>query len=261
MRRPRPVLILPLFLLLASFGTCLAADKVIKPKTIVWQGTVPIAKTFTVPKGTTLEIRPGTKVVFAKGGSLVIQGALQAVGQTGKEIVFTSLGKNAPGQWHEIMFEEAGESRMEQCIIESAQWGVHNHETKLTVLNCTFRGNEGGLRFRGGPLSIRQSRFTGNGIGLRSYQGEGSIAECDITENEIGLFVREKGSGLHITRSNVFGNSTYNIRVGDFNDEDVQAPDNWWGGDDPAATIFDGRNEPGVGRVLFEPFSLQRLVL
>lgn len=254
-------LLLGLLLLLMLCGPSIAADKAVKPKTIVWQGTVPIAKAFTVPKSTTLEIRPGTKVIFAKGGSLVIQGALRAVGQAGKEIVFTSKGKNAPGQWHEIMFEEAAESRMEHCIVESAQWGVHSHETRLSIVNCTFRGNEGGLRFRGGPLSIRQSRFAGNGIGLRSYQGEGSIAECDITENEIGLFVREKGSGLSITHSNFFNNRSYNIRVGDFNDEDVKASDNWWGSDDPAATIFDGRIEPGVGRVLFEPFSRQRLAL
>lgn len=259
MRQLLPALVI--LLLLVSTGTCLAAAKISKPKTIVWQGTVPVAKTFTVPKDTTLEIRPGTKVVFAKGSSLVIQGSLRAVGQREKEIVFTSKEKSAPGRWHEIMFEEAAESRMEHCIVESAQWGVHSHETRLTILGCTFRGSDVGLRFRGGPLSIRQSRFIGNDIGLRSYQGEGIIAECDFTENEIGIFVREKGSGLTITRSNVFGNSAYNIRVGDFNDEDVQAPDNWWGGDDPAATIFDGRNEPGVGRVLFEPFSRQRLAL
>ncbi len=255
-------LVLGLLLLPIFSGNCLAADKTSKPKTIVWQGTVPVAKTFTVPKGTTLEVRPGTKVVLAKGVSLVVQGALQAVGQTGKEIIFTSKGKkNASGRWHEIMFEEAAESRMEHCIVESAQWGVHSHETRLSVIGCTFRGGDVGLRFRGGPLSIRQSRFTDNGIGLRSYQGEGSIAECEFTENEIGIFVREKGSGLTITRSNLFGNRAYNIRVGDFNDEDVQASENWWGGNGPAATIFDGRNEPGVGRVLFEPFSRERLAL
>mgnify|MGYP001149274477 CR=1 FL=1 len=254
-------LVLALLLLPTFSASCLAADKAGKSKTIVWQGTIPVAKTFTVPKGTTLEVRPGTRVIFSKGVSLVIQGALRAIGQKGQEIVFTTKEKKTPSRWHEIMFEEAAESRMEHCLVESAQWGVHSHETRLTIFGCTFRGGDVGLRFRGGPLSVRQSRFADNGVGLRSYQGEGSIAECEFTENEIGLFVREKGGGLTITGNNFFGNRAYNIRVGDFNDEDVKAPDNWWGGNDPAATIFDGRNEPGIGRVLFEPFSRQRLAL
>ena len=54
-------------------------------------------------------------------------------------------------------------------------------------------------------------------------------------------------------------NTNYNIRVGDFNLEDVDARDNWWGTDDPAGTIFDGRREPGVGKVIFEPFLTERV--
>lgn len=60
-------------------------------------------------------------------------------------------------------------------------------------------------------------------------------------------------------RSNFFKNSGYNIRVGDFNDEDVKATGNWWGQNDPAATIFDAANEPGIGHVRFEPFSNERI--
>lgn len=232
-----------------------------KPKTIVWQGTVPVAATFTVPKGTTLEIRPGSRIVFAPGTSLMVQGELKAIGEKGREIVFTTVKQKTPGSWHEIMFEEAGESRMEHCVIEFAGWGVHSHDTRLSVVACTFRNNEGGLRFRGGPLSIRQSLFTDNGIGLRSYQGEGTISECDFSGNGTGIFVREKGSGLTVTRSNFTRNSVYNIRLGDFNDEDVQAPGNWWGQADPTSTLFDDRNEPGIGRIYFEPYSRERLPL
>lgn len=37
-----------------------------KSKTIVWSGTVNIMSTYTVQKGKTLEIRPGTKILFNK---------------------------------------------------------------------------------------------------------------------------------------------------------------------------------------------------
>jgi hypothetical protein len=156
------------------------------------------------------------------------------------------------------MLDGAGDSVMEHCIIENAIWGLHSHFTKLDLTACTIKNSEVGLRFRSGPLSISKCRFTGNRIGLRSYQGIAQISESDFTDNEIGIFVREKGGGLNITRSNLFRNSAYNIRVGDFNVEDVKAPDNWWGSDNPSATIFDARNEPDIGRVLFEPYSNNR---
>jgi len=60
-----------LALLLVVVSVSFHADNCFaKGKTIVWQGTVPVKKTFTVPKGMTLEIRPGTKVLFSKGATL-----------------------------------------------------------------------------------------------------------------------------------------------------------------------------------------------
>ena len=237
-----------------------ASSMSVKSKTIVWSGTVQVKKTYTVPKGKTLEIRPGSKILFSKGSGLLVMGTLKAVGLKGQEIVFTSTKKSAPGNWDEIRFESANDSVMEHCIIENATWGIQSHVTRLNLIACTFRNGEGGIRFRSGPLTISKCRFTGNRIGIRSYKGIAKIAESDFTGNEIGIFVREKGSGLNITRSNLFRNSSYNIRIGDLNDEDVKATGNWWGGEDPSTTIFDAESEPGIGRVLFEPFSNERIL-
>ncbi len=230
-----------------------------KDGTIVWQGTVAVRKTYTVPKGKTLEIRPGTKVLFSKGATLSVKGTLKASGRKGEEILFTSAKKGAKGAWHEIMLDNAGNSVMEHCTIENAAWGLHSHDTKLNLSNSTIRNSEVGLRFRSGPLTICNCRFTTNRIGLRSYQGVAQITDSDFTDNEIGIFVREKGSGLSITRSNFHGNSGFNIRIGDFNDEDVTAMDNWWGTEGPLKTIFDARNEPGIGQVLYEPFRREQV--
>lgn len=231
-----------------------------KSKSIVWQGTVQVNKTYTVPKGKTLEIRPGSRIHFAKGSGLLVRGALRAFGRKGQEIVFTSTKTGSRGSWDEIRLESASDSTMEHCIIENATWGIQSHDTRLNLTACTFRNGEGGIRFRGGPLTISRCTFTSNGIGIRSFKGIAQISESDFTDNEIGIFVREKGSGLNITGSN-FRNSSYNIKIGDFNDEDVKAPDNWWGGEDPAVTIYDGVREPGIGRVLFEPFKRERISL
>lgn len=250
--------VLVLALMLTDFAYA-AGDLSARNKTIVWQGTVRVKKTYTVPKDKTLEIRPGSRILFSRGTSLQVKGTLTATGRKGEEIVFTSVKKNANDRWHEIMLDSAGDSVMEHCIIENATWGLHSHDTKLDLNACTIRNSEVGLRFRSGPISVSKCRFTGNRIGLRSYKGIAQISESDFTDNEIGIFVREKGSGLNITRSNLFQNSAYNIRIGDFNNEDVQATVNWWGTDTPATTIFDAGNEPDIGRVLFEPFSNERI--
>jgi hypothetical protein len=250
-------------LILALITACFAHagdNESAKSGTIVWQGTVRVKKTYTVPKGKTLEIRPGSRILFSRGGSLVVQGTLKAIGQKDQLIVFSSAKKGANGSWHEIMFDSAGDSVMKHCVVEYATWGLHSHFTRLDLTACTIRNSEVGLRFRSGPLTISKCRFTGNRIGLRSYQGIAQISESDFTDNEIGIFVREKGGGLNITRSNLFRNSSYNIRIGDFNNGDVIAADNWWGGGNPAATIFDARNEPDIGLVLFEPCSKDPII-
>jgi parallel beta-helix repeat protein len=121
------------------------------------------------------------------------------------------------------------------------------------VSHCSFKNNYGGIRFMSGPAEIRHSLFEGNHIGIRAYRGDALISENVLTGNDIGIFIREKGGGLTIKRNNLFSNTDYNIRVGDFNAEDVDARDNFWGGASPSETIFDERKEPGIGKVIYEP--------
>ncbi|MDD2856170.1 MAG: hypothetical protein PHU01_11625, partial [Desulfuromonadaceae bacterium] len=74
-----------------------------------------------------------------------------------------------------------------------------------------------------------------------------------IRKNETGIFVREKRGGLLIRGNNTYDNNNYAVRVGDFNNEDVNARGNWWGGADTSEVIFDANDEPGIGNVLVEP--------
>ena len=166
---------------------------------------------------------------------------------------FSSYNHSKSEAWDEIRLEHADGSVLSNCIIENATWALHVHFTDLTIQGCSIRNNYGGLRFRSGPVDIMNSSFMGNEIGLRSNRGVGLLTESLITENRIGIFIREKGSGLKIRKNNLFANKDYNIRVGDFNDEDVDAKGNWWGGVEPGDTIFDERFEPGIGAVHYDP--------
>jgi hypothetical protein len=41
----------------------------------------------------------------------------------------------------------------------------------------------------------------------------------------------------------------------------ADAKENWWGGGNPVDTIFDEKNEPGIGKVLYEPFAQKPFTL
>jgi hypothetical protein len=224
------------------------------PANVLWQGDVRIDATVVVPKGSRLVIAPGSRVLFAKGTGLAVQGTLIADGTIDHVITFTAREPDENSLWDEIILEYAEGSRIAHCLFEYATWGLHSHFTNLVVTDSLFRKNFGGIRFRSGPMMITRSIFTGNNIGIRAYRGNAVIRENLITGNETGIFVREKGSGLTITANNLAANSGYGIRIGDFNDEDVSAKENWWGAGDPSQYLFDGRTEPGIGRIVYEPY-------
>jgi len=80
-------------------------------------------------------------------------------------------------------------------------------------------------------------------------------------DNEIGIFVRKQGSGIKIHHNNFIANGRYNIRVGDFDSEDVDARNNWWGGGVVLDKIFDGHRDPDLGKVIYKPVLLEAVKL
>lgn len=222
---------------------------------ITWHGDIYIGSTVQVLAGAVLKISPESTVIFAEGTGLKVHGKLIAAGETDGRITFTSLKKNGASGWGEILLEHAEESLFSNCAFENATWGIHSHFSGLKVAGCTFRNNYGGVRFMSGPVEISGSVFEKNTIGIRAYMGSAAITDNVITMNETGIFVREKGGGLKIRGNNLFANSSYNIRAGDFNDEDIDARYNWWGKALPQETIFDENKEPGIGKVIYEPYA------
>lgn len=220
----------------------------------LWAGRITLPERATLRQGATLTIKPGTLVTVGPASGLTVYGRLLANGSKEQRITFTASGKQEASSWDEIILENAIDSQFTFTDIEYATWGIHSHFTNLVVNDVGLRNNYGGIRFRSGPVQIRRARVTGNTIGIRSYLGMGDINDSVISDNYTGIFVREKGGSLNIHGNVLTNNSNYNIRIGDFNTEDVPAERNWWGDGDPGETIFDSRQEPGIGRVLYEPY-------
>jgi len=223
------------------------------PLDLDWSGTIIVPTAVSVPLGTTLGIRPGSVVRFGKDAGMNVRGRLLALGTMDRRITFTAAEGDKPGTWGEILVEYSDGSRFANCDVHFAAWGIHSHFSPLSITGCSFSGNEGGIRFRSGPLRVGNSLFRDNGIGIRAFRGTAEISNNIITANNKGIFVREQGGGLTITGNNIFANNDYNVWVGDFNREDIRAGGNWWGIGDPEETFFDGRREPGIGMVLYDP--------
>ncbi len=226
-----------------------------------WHGAIAVPERITIQPGATLTLSPDTRVRFSIGSGLAVQGKIVARGENSSPVTFSSTEARGTGEWDEIVLDHAPGSVFVHCIFENAAWALHSHFTDLVVEGCIFRNNVGGLRFTSGPVTVRQSVFEKNQVGIRAFRGKALITENAITGNNVGIFVREKGGGLTITRNNLFANSEYNIRNGDFNDQDVDARENWWGEGDPAAGIYDARHEPGIGLVRYEPHARRPFTL
>jgi len=218
-----------------------------------WEGPLWIDGVVTVPPGASLTLGPDTRVAFEAGGGLVVGGKILSLGEPGREVVFTARERARPGAWGEIRVERATGSAFRHTVFEHASWALHVHFSDLEITDCRFRANLGGLRFRSGPLRVERSRFEGNGVALRAYRGVGEIVNNLMIDNDVAIFVREGAGGLKVNGNDLVGNRPYGVRLGDFNTEDLDAVGNWWGPGDPEDAIFDDRDEPGIGRVHFQP--------
>lgn len=223
------------------------------PVNLMLSNDITVNTTISVPQGVTLTIKPGSTLRFASEAGMNILGRIEANGSQEKRITFGPLVDKGPSSWGEIKMERAMGSSFTNCDFSKATWALHSHFVDLKVSRCQFDHNDGGIRINSGPVDISQSLFRNNRIGFRSFQGIATIHDNEFTGNESAIFVREKGSGTKITHNNFTDNSMYAIRLGDFNDQDVDARQNWWGGKPVLEQIFDGHREDYIGKVIFDP--------
>ncbi len=221
----------------------------------LWLGDILVPGRVEQKSGATLRIAPGTTVRFARGRGIWSNGTIIAEGGPGRRISFIAAGPADGEYWHQIMVEK-GRGRFRFCDFRNARTAVHAHDSGILVEDCRFLASKTGMMFKGGPVLVRRSLFTGNSVGIVTNFAHGEVTGCTIRSNAIGVMVRaEKNLGMRISGNNIFANSRYEVKMGDFNPgQDADFRGNYWGGGDPAAKIYDSSTEPGVGRVLYRPF-------
>ncbi|TLN16171.1 hypothetical protein FDZ71_06900 [bacterium] len=230
----------------------------------VWSGNVQVDKNIIIPKGSSLTILPGAKIRFAlpevKPGEktvpwLLILGDLKAEGRAEAPIGFSPEKPRVNQSENMVEAREGTSIALGWCVFENGPWAVHLHDAKADISSTVFRNNHGGLRYKGGEVSVRKSRFEGNKVGARLWFARPVFEENSFINNETGIFFREGIEQAAIRRNN-FDNLDYDIKIGDFQEADIDASSNWWKASamgELADRIFDGSDSEGVGRLVTDP--------
>ena len=219
-----------------------------------------------VPAGTTLVIRPGTRVRFdftdgnadGRGDSgLRVEGKIVALGTSEEPIVFEAAGEaQLPERWGEIHLEAAEPSVFRHCRFSGAEWAIHAHFTSLRVEASRFSDNRGGVKFRGDPVAVYGNSFRGNGTAIRYWESSPEIISNEIRENGTGIFARLGSPSTLVRNNNFVGNLEYHIKLGELQAADIDARFNYWGGTGPELLeerLFDREDASYLGRVVYEP--------
>jgi outer membrane protein assembly factor BamB len=266
-------LLLSLFLVLGGCAGLFGTDRPLLPpaeihRDTVWQGRILIDGTVKVFKGATLTILPGTEVAFVRrdldrdglgDGTLVVEGSLKALGSRLQPILFRSASADPrPGDWLELRVDFSRDVHLRYCQIRDSAYTLHAHFTRGLVEDCTIRNNIDGCRLGQATFIIRNSLIENNqGKGINFRNSEVEVTGNIIRNNGSGIFLFETDRTPSIHGNNIYGNRE-NFRLGDFFTGDVRLSGNWWGTADAegaAATIYDRRRDPSIGKVFLEPAS------
>lgn len=230
---------------------------------------------------------------YYPNAEIIVRGRLLVNGTSEDGIVFTSAEVDArPGDWGALNLLGSDEHNIRYAKILFAYNGVHAHGATGSIAHCEFASNGVGISFKseeetpGVPwfgkrskLIITDNLFHRNkgGIGFRNSDGE--IAHNEIRDNKFfGVWPKEnvqvqisnneitgnkKGvllyqtQGLTLSRNNIYDNKDYEISVAEAQDYDVDARNNWFGTINKQKIeelIFDRKDDPDLGTVLFEPY-------
>ncbi len=252
------------------FGAVLLPAGKIIEDTVRWSGDVVVDGVVLVRDSGRLEIDPGTTIRFIRrdddgdgigDGEIRVEGVIRVNGTVKRPVIFTSASRNpAPADWKYLMISHAHSAEVSNAIFEYAFSGVQIHYTRGTFRGIVSRHNIDGFRFSTAPVVLENSYLVSNDNGIRfEERGAGAkIVGNVISGNRVGVFAVIKCRGLTEFRNNVLeGNSGYNVKLGEMQTGDIPMSGNWWGSvnrSDIVSSIFDGRVEPAMGKVVFEPY-------
>lgn len=166
--------------------------------------------TIEVASGAKLTIQAGTVVRFKEGAKLVIKGRLEAIGEAGNEIVFTSnLSNPARSDWAGIEFADSSVdavlndgdgyssgNTIQHAIIKYSQ-GVVCDDANPFLSNIQFLNNEIGLNISGDSGSEGGEVLLGDESGSFDV-GTIFVSNNEFIDNGIGILINRQNSNSYV---------------------------------------------------------------
>jgi len=243
-------------------------------KDTVWDGPVVVDGVLFVPEAVTLTIKPGSIINFTKsdavyresgipeavipGSGLRVEGTVVAEGTSRTPITFTSSeARPAPGDWGCIFFDHSKGSTLRYCRFEYSTYTIHAHFSSLDVIRTVITRNMDGSRLGYSRVTIDHCDITDNtGKGLNFSNCRNTVRYCKITGNNEGIFLNQKDADCEIHENNIYGNTRFDLSLGEFHVEDMPTGVNWWGSADMksiAAKVYDRADDAEIGQALIRP--------
>ena len=180
-----------------------------------WGGTINVSGNVTVPSPYTLTILPGTVIKFNGLYKITVNqgGHIQAMGNVGAPIVFTSASGNLTNKWDHLRLCGGG-SAFQYCTFQYANYAVFlqgNSETN-TFTNCIFQNNAMyGCYAYGGVGKFTSCEFrNNNSYGIYCYNADVVFKGNRFKNNTRGICSRT-GSDLELFGNVIENNSGYGI--------------------------------------------------
>ncbi|MFQ5583184.1 MAG: TonB family protein [Calditrichia bacterium] len=249
-----------------------------------WSGNIYIDGDITIPRGVTLVVEAGSRVVFrarydkTKSGEspdhaeLIVSGTLITEGMPRNgRIIFTSDSPEPQlNDWYGIVIKNReNASFLKNCIVEYGYKGVLCYGSSPVIEESEIRFNYyAGIscEVRASP-QIRNCVIMGNGFaGINCELASNPVIEkCLIFQNSNGVMIfdrsnpdlggsdNENGSGGENQIYNNFDTNIYN-----HSSNDIFARNNNWNMTEEAAirrTFYDKESNPAYGKILIRPLA------
>ncbi len=160
-----------------------------------WSGIINVTETITVNAGITLTIAPSSSIEFSSGTSLVVNGTLNAQGDSdSSRILFTSASAATPGSWNYVQVN-SGNSIFKYCTFEYGTYGLY-------LLNASS----------GSPVDIENCIFQNNSnYGLKIYGSNTKVKSCEMKNNILDGVICSLNPDIKFIGNFIHNNSLYGV--------------------------------------------------
>ena len=177
-----------------------------------------VTATLTVPRGVTLKVADGTRLLFAPGTGLIVRGTLLS---RGAETPVEYLPSTDEG-WEGIRLE-GGKVDMTGFRLRDAVTGITASGAEGLLENGTMIDCDTGLALTGTtPLAVRAVTLSGAVVGVRLSGSAARLHGNTIVQNDVGVMMEGFSGEL---RDNTIRDNERNV----VSDQPVSIGPNWFG--------------------------------